>query len=355
MEYDSIDLLEEVRSDGSTDKLRKDPYIKVWLLNLVIPGRYGRWLTSATIFGFLYGCFSLLGVFDTAHPELFSSGAAFFFCVILAYIIPIYHYITERTEVELHNLDPVLALDDVEREHLEHVISHKHRVWYAWVLCIGLLMGLGHNLLLSGSLAVLLTMFNASSAAGSMLLATIMVWVVMTFALAGLIDNALIFARLAGKSVVDLLNTAALTPFARVAVFSTLAVIGAQASLPFMLIDGYVSPLAYVPGIIATCGPMFLLFALPVWPIHRAIARAKNSRIAELNAAIGQEPDPDLTQPETLAGLNSLLSFRREIQLVSEWPFDVSVVTRLGLYLIIPPLTWVGAALGENLVEALIR
>jgi len=39
---------------------------------------------------------------------------------------------------------------------------------------------------------------------------------------------------------------------------------------------------------------------------------------------------------------------------VSEWPFDVGVITRLGLYLIIPPLTWIGAVLIERLVDDLV-
>ena len=39
---------------------------------------------------------------------------------------------------------------------------------------------------------------------------------------------------------------------------------------------------------------------------------------------------------------------------MSEWPFDVGVMTRLAFYLVIPPLTWVGAALIENAVDALL-
>ena len=61
-----------------------------------------------------------------------------------------------------------------------------------------------------------------------------------------------------------------------------------------------------------------------------------------------------LEQPEELTRLNDLLAYRREIAGVSEWPFDLGAMSRLGLYLVIPPLTWVGAALIENLVETLL-
>jgi hypothetical protein len=330
--------------------LATNPHLEVWLLKLVLPGRYGRWLTSASIFVLLYGSYSLLGVFDTPQP----SGAPLFFCVVLAYIIPIYHYITERSRDELTSLQAVLTLDAAATAAVAHRISHKRRSWHVWVACIGLLFGIAHYLVVSGSQGFLPTSFFDGARNAALFLGSQAVWLVMTFAVAGLLDNAIVFARLAKQADIDLLNTARLTPFARVAVFSTLAVIGAQASFPLMLIEGDAGAWAFVPGLVATGGPMILLFALPVWPIHRALTGAKRIRLVELNHAISQTPEPDLAQPDTLERLNALLAFRREIQQVSEWPFDVSVVTRLGLYLIIPPLTWVGAALIENLVETLI-
>jgi hypothetical protein len=39
---------------------------------------------------------------------------------------------------------------------------------------------------------------------------------------------------------------------------------------------------------------------------------------------------------------------------VPEWPFDIGLLARLLLYLILPPLTWVGAALIENLVDSVL-
>jgi hypothetical protein len=42
---------------------------------------------------------------------------------------------------------------------------------------------------------------------------------------------------------------------------------------------------------------------------------------------------------------------RREVQQVSTWPFDGTNLFRIAFYLLLIPLTWVGAALVENLVE----
>jgi hypothetical protein len=42
------------------------------------------------------------------------------------------------------------------------------------------------------------------------------------------------------------------------------------------------------------------------------------------------------------------------VQRVSDWPLDIGALSQLAFYLIIPPLTWVGAALIENVVDALL-
>jgi hypothetical protein len=121
-----------------------------------------------------------------------------------------------------------------------------------------------------------------------------------------------------------------------------------------MSIEAGLNPMAYIPGLLATGVPMLLLAALPVWPVHRRIAAARRHALQEVNACIATLPPADPAAPETLVDLAPLLGYRRELLEVSEWPFDVGVVTRLGLYLIIPPLTWVGAALIEHVVEGLL-
>ena len=97
---------------------------------------------------------------------------------------------------------------------------------------------------------------------------------------------------------------------------------------------------------------MLLLFFWPVWPINRRLHLRKREELERLDAAITALPRPELTDTAALQTLNALLAYRREIADVSEWPFDFSVLTRLMLYLIIPPLTWVGAALIEILIDS---
>ena len=67
-----------------------------------------------------------------------------------------------------------------------------------------------------------------------------------------------------------------------------------------------------------------------------------------LNLAIGKGYYEDLQQT------NMLLDYRNRGQQVREWPFSVGGLGILTLYLVIPPLTWVGAALIENLVDTIL-
>ena len=52
--------------------------------------------------------------------------------------------------------------------------------------------------------------------------------------------------------------------------------------------------------------------------------------------------------------LNPYLVYRREIASVHDWPFDTGIATRLAFYLIIPPLTWICAALIDVAVERFV-
>ena len=75
-----------------------------------------------------------------------------------------------------------------------------------------------------------------------------------------------------------------------------------------------------------------------------------NDRIEACHNAAGEV---DL-ETQRFDQLVPLLNYRREIVQVSTWPFDVGNMTRLAFYLIIPPLTWAGAALIENVVTSLL-
>ena len=181
-----------------------------------------------------------------------------------------------------------------------------------------------------------------------------LVWVVMTTAIVALIDNARLFRDLGRRVRVDLLDVRPLTAFARVAVSSTLAIIGAQAAFPIMLLDPSMAPAASIPGLIVTTFAMAELFVLPIWPAHRAIALAKRQELARIDRLIADVAGGSPPTPDNVPTLFPYLGYRREVAAVREWPFTTGITTRLAFYLIIPPLTWIAAAFIDAAVEHLL-
>jgi hypothetical protein len=339
------------------------------ITRLVPPVPGGRWLCALGIYVALIGIFWACGVFDPDKTADLRGayGAALFFSVVLSYTVPILHYISTRTANAIDMLGPSLDAGEAQFTAWQHRVWHKTGAWFRWVLSIGIVSGLAHNLLLFGSPSELAKDITSSAPALAIFTGTCLIWIVLTLSMAALLDNALVFRDLARHTKINLLQPQTLRPFGTVAVISTLAVIGIQAAFPIMFIDSELSAVAYIPGLIPTLADMFLLAALPVWPVHRRLAQEKALALASINqridaaglidGAIDQAVDGANNNAEydnTLAQLAPLLTYRKEIAQVSEWPFDLGVITRLGLYLIIPPLTWIGAALIERLVDDLV-
>jgi hypothetical protein len=134
-------------------------------------------------------------------------------------------------------------------------------------------------------------------------------------------------------------------------------VIGALALFPLINLRGGLNLAESLPGVIAILGPLAIMFIIPVWPVHRRLVALKASELARLQAriALSQNTADELPgESADISALLPLLQYRREIAQLSTWPFDMGNITTFAFYLIIPPLTWVGAALIENVVDFLL-
>lgn len=280
---------------------------------------------------------------------------ALFFCVVIAYIAGTFHFITQRTEEAFDELAPHLSFTTAEIEQLRAGISEKSLSWLAMNTGLGTALWLAQSRLMAGSSEEM--WWQISQSVGNFMVVTIplLVWLTITCAIGCLIDNARLFRRLSGHVAVNMLDTRSLNPFGRMAVSSTLMVIGIQASLSIMWLDGEADPWTTIPGLILTTLALLFLFIAPVWPIHKALKATKLQELerlqAQINAQRAENKDPEA---DNLAVLVPLLNYRREIVTTSEWPFDLSIMTRFGLYLVIVPLTWIGAALIENIVDVFV-
>jgi hypothetical protein len=321
---------------------------QIWILKLVPGFPYGGWLTAVLIFSLLYSLFSLGNDGHRAEDT-----PALFFSLIIAYIIPVFSFITARAEEALLELTPLLPEDSKAPSSQDGLRTVSLRTLLLLSLG-GTLMGLGHLIIIRGSITQMLQELQNGPADLLSALGAVLVWVVMFTVIYMLVQQAILFAKLGANVQISLLNTQALVAFGRVAIYSSLAIIGALAMFPLMNLDGQFEVAEAVPGAIATIVPLIMIFFIPVWPVHKRLSALKEEALealtVRLESRLGDDDDRQ-PPPEKMADLTALLAYRREVSQVSTWPFDLSSMTRLSLYLIIVPLTWAGAALIERLVD----
>lgn len=326
---------------------------KIWLLKLILPIRYGRSFTGLLLLALLLPLFYAGSAESSEHRP-----PALFFSLIIAYIIPVFSFITAKSQEALDALRPALDLNDVEFNQIRaHLDSARIRLTLN-SLVAGVLAGCAHITLIRGSAALALSDMLSGVTGILTVLGTLMVWIVMTTVIVLLIQQSVLFGRLGRTSArVSLLDIRKLRPFARVSISSSLAVIGALALFPLINLEGGLNLVESLPGAIAILGPLVIMFVIPVWPVHQRLATLKERELTALDDRIAASLDGTggvNIESGDLDRLLPLLDYRREIAQLSTWPFDLGNVTTFVFYLIIPPLTWAGAALIEKVVNALI-
>ncbi len=323
----------------------------IWLLRLAIPGRFGRSLTGTLLFVGMFGLF-LFGGDDRSN----SGSAALFFSAITAYIVPVFSYIIQISVQAVSDLEELLQLDKTEFVQVRSSIGHRPTWWNAMVCVLGVAGGLFHIFVLRGSLTDAWRLGLEDRGGLLEHIGTLIVWIVMTMTIYALVENGVRIGRL-GKRLrpLNLFRTHRLLPFARVAIASTLSIVGSLALFPLLSIDQNMTLMTAAPGLVAASAPLVALLLFPVWHVHQAIRTRKAAELVAIDervAALGDIRHGG--REEQIRACNELLDYRDHIQRVPDWPVDVGAVSRLLLYLIIPPLTWVGAALIENVVDRLV-
>ena len=162
------------------------------------------------------------------------------------------------------------------------------------------------------------------------------------------IHSALVFRQLGARLPIDLYRLTNLRPFAAVAMLDLLIIMGALALAPIQALDAEFRWINYRAGVLVAIPAAAFLFLTPMWGVHGAIVRAKHLRLSELQSALDQCERSDYLR------LDALLGHQERVRSLHSWPVDLRLITRVGFYLVIPPLAWIGAALVENLVDTLL-
>ena len=275
---------------------------------------------------------------------------AAFFVAAVAYIVPVFHYITTRTEQALATLLPHVAV--AERDQFTGSINRRSLGWAVRTVIVGVALWLGQSRVLAGSWSAMWDSLTASFLGFLMAVGPLPVWLTMCASMSALFQNALTFRQLSLQLDVDILEPDSYMPIGSMAVTSTLVVLGALALLSIMWVDGPVNWWTTLPAMAFFSPLLVALLLIPVLPVHRRLvvqrAQAADHAQAALRHAQGLEG------PSAVAAKAAALSLRREVGRLPTWPFDVPAVTRFFAYAIIVPLTWAGAALIEILVNTIL-
>ncbi|MDA1076734.1 MAG: hypothetical protein O3A63_18575, partial [Proteobacteria bacterium] len=169
--------------------------------------------------GLFFAIALLLALADSLTPghRSYSWPFALFFCAIVAYVAPVFHFITGRTEEALDELTPHLSLVPQQVQRLRSGISRKSVVWFLLNIGFGAGMWLLQSRLMAGSFEVMMLQISAGLGPFISTVVPLLVWLTMTCALGSLMDNARLFRRLSNAVNIDLLDPGILTPFGRMA------------------------------------------------------------------------------------------------------------------------------------------
>jgi hypothetical protein len=278
------------------------------------------------------------------------------FCVIPGVGVALMPWMEKAGIRELAALRPWIRRSAKEFEALERSLTH----FRARPLWIAVLVGVAIHLLLTSAAAEF-------SRAPRLTLASIFplaTWMVLAPATYVLFSQLAVFRRLAEDlGRIQLFDLRPLAPFSRVglraslfyAALFTIAVASHRdwstegLGLPTYIL---VTMLLWVPSCLG-------LAMLPIWGAHRRIQAEKHAELDRIGAAMQGAPDglagsSMAAHATELRGV-ALLEYREKVEAVQEWPFGASGLRRMVLYVLIPPLGWLGGALVERTIDSLLQ
>jgi hypothetical protein len=166
------------------------------------------------------------------------------------------------------------------------------------------------------------------------------------------------YARLGERVAVDLLDLSPLMVFARKGLRSVLIwVLISSAFSMFWLLDSAGQANALLP--FAVLALVLAALIAPTLGVHRSIAATKASELTRIARAIQTERDLALAPrredaPPEDARLGNLIQYHAFVRSLREWPFDLSIVARSALLVALGAGSWLGGAIVERLLGAVL-
>ena len=162
------------------------------------------------------------------------------------------------------------------------------------------------------------------------------------------------YARLGERVEVDLFDQSILVVFARKGLRSVVVwVLISSALSMFWVLDSAGQANVVVPiGVLAL---VTVALVAPTRGVHLRIAAVKATELARVTDAIRSERAATLAPrcadaPPEDARLGNLIQYQEFVKSIREWPFDLSIVARSVLLIVLGAGSWLGGAVVERLL-----
>ncbi len=147
----------------------------------------------------------------------------------------------------------------------------------------------------------------------------------------------------------DLLNAAAVKPFAQQGVRSSLLAVGLLSISANLWLDPESPVIGSMAMLVTYTVGAILVVVLPTWKIHLRMRDVKHTQLAEIRAAIRRRSNPDRSVADAQQ-LRADLALERRVMDAGVWPMDAGSYGRVVLYIMLGLGSWIGAALVERLL-----
>jgi hypothetical protein len=169
--------------------------------------------------------------------------------------------------------------------------------------------------------------------------------------------RARVLSEMGRRVRVRLIDPSDLSPFARAGLRGAIHWFLGSSLASLLVIDSDIPWLVAIV-IVVTVGLGVWSLLLPSRGVHMSLRRAKRAELGRVRAEIERARDA-LVQPkdadaERAARLPPLLAYEARVMSVREWPFDTATLARFLVFLLVPLASWLGGALVERLVDALL-
>lgn len=253
---------------------------------------------------------------------------------------------------DLHELRPILPVRGAKARSLELEIVDVSPVTRRWVTGVGLAGGLAMATLDPFLKGLYEHVATTDPRYVFFVLQNMLLGVLGTRLGASEVHMTRAFARLGETLEIDLLNPSTTLVFGRKGLRSVaVSVLISVAISMFWLLDSAGQSNVLIPFVVLGLATAALL--APTLGVRRNVARTKARELEVVVEAIRRERDrllePGLTSSRPHAGrLGDLVRYESLVRSVREWPFDLSIVSRSALFILLGAGSWVGGAMVER-------